>query len=89
MNLNANKFALAAALAAGIAWVVCGIIVFLAPAFMTDMTGHMIHMDISDLGLMMSMQGMLLGFVGWVVLAGLFAWLLGTLYNLINARSSG
>ena len=56
---------------------------------MTDMTGHMIHMDISDLGLMMSMQGMLLGFIGWVVLAGLFAWLLSTLYNLINARSSG
>ncbi len=86
MKINATKFGLAAALAAGIAWAICGLVVFLAPSFMTDMTGHMIHMDISDIGLMMSMQGMLMGFIGWVILAGAFAWLLAIIYNRVTAR---
>lgn len=81
MKINATQLALAFAVAAGFAWALCGLIVFLAPAFMTDMTGHMIHMDISEVGLTMSLRGMIMGFVGWIVLAGGFGWVLGTFYN--------
>lgn len=81
MKINSNQLALSFAMAAGIAWAFCGLVVFLAPDFMTDMTGHMIHMDISETGLTMSLRGMIMGLVGWIVLAGGFGWILGTFYN--------
>ena len=81
MKINTTQLALSLAIAAGIAWAFCGLIVFLAPGFMTDMTGHMIHMDISEVGLTMSLRGMIMGFVGWVVLAAGFGWIVGMIYN--------
>lgn len=84
MKIKPTQLALSLAIAVGVVWAFCGLVVYLSPGFMTDMTGHMIHMDISDVGLTMSLRGMFMGLIGWIVLAGGFGWALGLIYNRLN-----
>ena len=49
-----------------------------------NMTGNMVHMDISKFGWMLSPMGILWGLIVWSLFAGIFAWLLATIYNLLT-----
>ena len=86
MLINTNKFALAAAIATALAWSICSLLVMLAPSLMGNMTGHMLHMDLAEMGLTLSLSGFIFGFFGWVFMAGVFAWLLATIYNFVVGK---
>jgi uncharacterized protein HemY len=86
MEISASKIGFAAGLATGVIWIICSIIVYLAPSAMTEMTGHMIHMDVSAINLTISIKGVLFGLIGWVVLIGAFAWFITLIYNRFSSR---
>jgi hypothetical protein len=81
MKLSAIKLGYAAAFAFAILWIICSLMVWLMPAMMLNMTGNMMHTDWSQMGWHMSLGGMLLGLIGWSVVAGISGWLLATIYN--------
>ncbi|WP_237055671.1 DUF5676 family membrane protein [Microbulbifer sediminum] len=81
MKLDAAKFGLATAISFGIAWLLCALLVLLMPTMMMEMSGHMVHMDISAMGWQLTLGGVLLGLVAWSISAGLIAWLLAGIYN--------
>ena len=86
MLINTNKFAFAAAIATALAWALCSLLVMLAPSLMTNMTGHMLHMDLAEMGLTLSLSGFIFGLLGWSLLAGGFSWLLAAIYNFIVGK---
>ena len=81
MKINATKFGLAAALTFAILWLVCSLLIWLLPSLMMDMTGHMIHGNWSQMGWQLSVSGIFMGLISWSVLAGVYGWLLATIYN--------
>jgi hypothetical protein len=88
MKLDANAFAIASAATAGILWIVCSVIVLLLPGPMLQMSGYMAHGDLSAMNLSVSLVGVLLGFIGWVVAAALAGWILAVVYNRVAPRSA-
>lgn len=88
MLLNTKQMTISFAVAAGVLWAVCSALVALSPALMTTMTGHMLHMDLTNNGLSMNMPGFFIGMIGWMIMAAAFAWLLGSIYNYSVGRKS-
>lgn len=86
MLINTKQLAVAFAAATGVLWMVCSVLVTLSPEPMTTMTGHMLHMDLTHNALYMSLTGFIVGLIGWIILAGGFAWLLGAIYNAMVGR---
>lgn len=81
MKLNAINFGLAAAYAVAIIWVFCSLLVVMLPGMSMNMGGYMMHSDFSGMGWHMGITGFVLGLVLWVLTAGIFAWLMATIYN--------
>lgn len=81
IKINATKMGMAAALAFAIVWVICSLLVWIFPAVMMNMSGHMVHGDLSTMTWHMSVGGLLTGLIVWSVLAGFIAWLIATVYN--------
>ena len=81
MKINAAKMGMAAAMAFGIVWIICSLLVWVFPGAMMNMSGHMVHGDLSAMTWHMSMTGVLTGFFIWSVVAGFVAWLAVTVYN--------
>lgn len=81
MKLHACKFGIAAAISFGIAWLICSLLVMLLPGMMMNMSGHMVHMDISQMGWHLTVGGVLLGLIVWMITAGFIGWLLAWIYN--------
>jgi len=84
MKINSLNFALASAITAAVVWVICSLLVWMMPGAMMNTTGNMVHMDMSKSGFMLSPLGFLWGLVVWTLFAGIFAWLLATVYNLLT-----
>ena len=81
MKIDATKMGMATATAFGIAWLICSLLVWVFPASMMNMSGHMVHSDLSALNWHMSGVSILIGLFLWSVIAGLLAWLSATVYN--------
>ena len=81
MKLDAIKFGLAAAYAVAIIWVVCSFLVAGLPGMSMSMGGYMMHSDFSGMNWHVGMTGLVFGLVLWTITAGVFAWLMATLYN--------
>ncbi len=81
MKINSLNFALASAITAAVVWVICSLLVWMMPGAMMNLTGNMVHMDMSKSGFVLSPLGFLWGLVVWALFAGIFAWLLATIYN--------
>ena len=96
MKIDSTKFALAAAITAAVFWVICSLFVWMVPAGMMNMTTNMMHTEIGMGNWTLSPMGVVWGLVAWSLFAGIFAWLLATIYNLLvkdlnhvgNARQS-
>ena len=84
MKINAINLALASAITTAIVWVICSLFVWMMPGAMMNTTGHMMHMDTNRFGWMLSPIGFFWGLIAWSILAGIFAWLLATVYNLLT-----
>ena len=86
MKINALNMALASAITAAGVWLICSLLVWLLPGPMMSMTANMVHMNMGKSGFVLSPLGVIGGLIGWSLFAGIFAWLLATMYNrLTNA----
>jgi hypothetical protein len=81
MNLNATKFGLAAASAVLVIWLFCSLIVLTSPGMTMNMGGYMVHADFSGMAWHLGFAGFLYGGILWAVSAGIFAWLMASIYN--------
>ncbi len=81
MKLNTQKFALACALTAAVLWLACSALVSLLPGLMLSMSGHMVHMQLENMGWHLTVVGFIGGLVAWSVVAGATGALLSAIYN--------
>lgn len=86
MKIVSMNLAVAAAVASAIVWIACSLLVLTMPGAMMTTTGHMMHMDMKGFGWMLSPFGLVWGLIVWSLFAGVFAWLLATIYNLMARR---
>jgi cell division protein FtsX len=84
MKINSLNLALASAITTAIVWVICSLLVWMMPGSMMNTTGNMVHMDMSKSGWMLSPLGFFWGLIVWSLFAGIFAWLLATVYNFLT-----
>jgi hypothetical protein len=84
MKINAVNFAIASALTTAIVWIICSLLVWTMPGGMMNATTNMVHMDMARTGWTISFTGVVWGLFVWSILAGIFAWLLATIYNLLT-----
>ena len=84
MKINAVNFAIASAVTAAIVWIICSLLVWTMPGGMMNATTNMVHMDMARTGWTISFMGIVLGLFAWSIFAGIFAWLLATIYNLLT-----
>lgn len=84
MKINSLSFAFAGAITAAITWTICSLLVWTMPGPMMATTGHMVHMDITKFGWMLSPMGFFLGLIVWSVFVGVFGWILATIYNVLS-----
>ena len=81
MKLDENAFAIASGSTAGVLWIICSLIVIMLPGPMSQMGSHMTHGDMSAMTWSLSLPGVILGLIGWVVFAALTGWLFAFFYN--------
>lgn len=84
--IDKNKFAIASSLCAGLLWLICTGLVVLFPQYMLQMTMHMIHVDLINIGWTLTWSGFLFGLLGWVILAGATGALLAVIYSRLVGR---
>ena len=84
MKINAVNLAIASAVTAAVVWIVCSLLVWTVPGGMMNATTNMVHMDMARTGWTISFMGVVLGLFAWSIFAGIFAWLLATIYNLLT-----
>lgn len=81
MKIDSAKFGLAAASAVALIWIFCSLLVALLPGMSMSMSGYMMHADLSGMSWQMGFAGFLFGLILWSISAGVFASLMGTIYN--------
>ena len=84
MKINSLNLALASAVTAAIVWAICSLLVWTMPGAMMNVTGNMVHMEMGKSGWILSPLGFLWGLIIWSLFAGIFAWLLATVYKLLT-----
>ena len=83
MKINPLNFAPAGAITAAVVWIICSLLVWMMPGAMMNLTTNLFHMEMGKSGFVLSPLGVLWGLVGWSLFAGIFAWILATIYNLL------
>ena len=86
MKIHAIQFGIALALTFAIIWVVCSLLVWLLPAISLEITGHMVHANLAPMGWHLSLSGVLIGLVGWSLVAGITGFLLAYIYNCLTKK---
>ena len=84
MKINPLKFVVAGAITAAIVWIICSLLVWMMPGAMMNMTTNLFHIEMGKSGFVLSPIGVLWGLIGWSLFAGIFAWILATVYNLLT-----
>jgi 2TM family of unknown function (DUF5676) len=88
MKLNANRLFVAVALSVALVWLVCALLVGVAPGGMRTMSGHMMHNGSYAMGWSMNPAGILVGLFVWSLSAGALAWLVATIYNFLGRNDA-
>lgn len=81
MELNANKFAAAAAISTAIIWVICSLLVVSMPDMTMQASGRMMHMDLSETAWNMHATGFVLGLILWTAIVAVSTWVFAIIYN--------
>ena len=84
MKINSLKFGLASAVTAAVVWIICSLLIWIMPGAMMNMTTNLFHMEMGKSGFVLTPIGVIWGLVGWSLFAGIFAWILATIYNLLT-----
>jgi hypothetical protein len=85
MKIDAIKLGIATAIVFAIIWVICSALVVLMPGAMMQMSGHMLHADLSGLGWSMHWGGFFFGLILWSVIPGLLVWAIAAFYNRLSS----
>lgn len=84
MELNKNKFALAASVVMGILYVVCLALSYFAPVFTLKAFGlliHLINLESLASGMSITTWGVILGFAQSVIYTFVLVWIFAGIYN--------
>ncbi len=84
MKLQANKFAVAAAISFSILWLICSVFVVLIPSASMALTGTMVHADLSAMNWSLTWSSFFIGLIGWAVLGAITAWLITFSYYILG-----
>ena len=87
MKIDAVKLGLATAIIFALIWVICSVLVVSIPGAMMQVSGHMLHADLSGFGWSMHWGGFFFGLVLWSVLVGLIVWAVAGLYNRLTGMT--
>tara|TARA_R110002096_G_scaffold327314_1_gene521384 strand:- start:7820 stop:8101 length:282 start_codon:yes stop_codon:yes gene_type:complete len=88
MKLDAVKFGIASALAFAVLWIICSIFVWIGPGMMMEMSGHMVHGDLSQMQWQISFSGVIIGLIIWSVMAGITGGLIVAFYNRLTTSKN-
>ncbi len=86
MKINSVSFGAASAITMAILWVLCSFMVFVMPGSMMNITGTMVHANLSETTWTLTFGGFLTGLICWVLIAGIFGWALSFIYNLLTKK---
>ena len=86
MKLNPTALGTASAISFSILWIICSAAVAVSPEFMMTMSGHMAHVNLSQMGWTLTWAGVLLGLVSWAAVAFVSTWLIAVTYNRILGK---
>lgn len=87
MKLNPTALGAASAICFSILWIICSAAVAVSPEFMMTMSGHMVHVNFSQMGWTLTWTGVFLGLVAWAVVAFVSAWLIAAVYNRLLGKT--
>jgi hypothetical protein len=87
MKLNPTALGAASAISFSILWIICSAAVAVLPGFMMTMSGHMLHVNFSQMGWTLTWTGVLLGLVVWAAVAFVSTWLIAVVYNQFLGKS--
>ena len=85
MKLDAIKLAAATAIIFAIVWIICSLLVIVIPGGMMQMSGHMLHADLGNMGWSMHWAGFVVGLILWTLLPAVLVWAIAALYNRLLA----
>lgn len=81
-KLNSKRTAFSLAIVSGIVYIVCAILVAIAPIFTLNTFGALFHgIDISQIAATPTITNTIIGFAEIVVLALIVGWLFAVVYN--------
>ena len=86
MRIETGKFAAAVGISAALLWIACSVIVWISPAMMMAMTGHMLHADLSGMSWELTLGGVLAGAASWTGLSAVLGGLIAGIYNRLVVR---
>ena len=89
MKLQPWKLAIAVAVAFGISWTVCSLLVLVLPGQIMTITGYMMHANFSAREWKIDGLGFALGLLAWMAVSGGIAGLAAVLYNKNMGGSDG
>ena len=81
MKIDAIKLGFATAAVFAVAWVICSLFILGMPGSMMQMTGDMVHADLSQMGWQLDFTGFAFGLLAWSLGAGLIAVAIAATYN--------
>jgi hypothetical protein len=81
LKLNGRSIALSTALASGIAYTVCALLVALAPQATMAFLSYILHIEVTILVRVVSLGSFITGLLFWSLAPALYAALLARLYN--------
>tara|TARA_R110002049_G_scaffold189977_1_gene358587 strand:+ start:11437 stop:11691 length:255 start_codon:yes stop_codon:yes gene_type:complete len=84
MKIDAARMALASGLSISIFWFICSLMVFILPGAMREMTGNMVHLDVTNLDWNLTWWGVLSGMLCWFVTAYAITYVSVAIYNRIS-----
>lgn len=84
MKLDATNLAIAAAVAVAIAWTLCAAYLAAAPGAASFTFRAMMHLDLAEPAMRITLGAYLIGLVAWVVSAAATGWLVGAIYNALS-----
>lgn len=87
-RLNATRLGVATTIAVLIIWAICSLLVMLMGGMMMNMTGAMVHGDMSGMGWSLSLFGVIVGGLIWSLGAGVTAWLIALIYNALGPNTA-
>lgn len=85
MKMHTINFAVACGIALSVVWIICVLFVMLMPMAMMELSGSMMHMEVTNMQWSMSLKGLIVGVIAWALVGGFTGGLIATFYNRLQS----